>query len=649
MTQIEKYSEAELEHIMVFERLLADLSARFVNIPAEDVDRDIIDAQRQLCACLGVDISSVWQISAEDLGTLHLTHLHQPPGGPPPFDNFRSQDYFPWMHAQIFEARPVAISSTANTPPEAARDRETWLHFGVKSALALPLATGGGPVFGLLSFDTVHNEFDWPEALVTRCRVIAQVFANALARKRFDRALRDSEERYRSITLNLPGLIYQSYAQDDGTWGLSYVDACAGDMLGLSPEPLSTFFDRFAGLAQEHRGEWLISIRTAIATLTLWDQEFKFIKPNGEEIFLRGVSKPRRLGSEVVFYGVMRDVTERRRAEDELRRLKEQLQQENLYLRQQIKLCSGHESIIGESEPLVRAIALAEKVAPTDSVVLITGATGTGKELIAELIHDRSSRSKRAMVKVNCAALPAPLIESELFGREKGAYTGAMTRQSGRFEMADDSSLFLDEVAELPLDLQAKMLRVLQEGRFERLGSSQTTKVNVRIIAATNRNLQAMVNEGKFRADLFYRLSIFPIEVPPLSARGSDIPLLVWHFVQDFARKMGKGIDSIPRKTMEQLEGHSWPGNVRELRNLIERAVILCEGRVLHVELPPTNQPDAAAPVTLEEVERRHILQTLERTGWRVGGENGAAAQLGLERTTLHSMMKKLNIVRPAQ
>jgi transcriptional regulator with GAF, ATPase, and Fis domain len=251
------------------------------------------------------------------------------------------------------------------------------------------------------------------------------------------------------------------------------------------------------------------------------------------------------------------------------------------------------------------------------------------------------------MVKVNCAALPAPLIESELFGREKGAYTGAMTRQVGRFELADKSTIFLDEIGDLPAELQAKLLRVLQDGTFERLGSTKTITADLRIIAATNRDLSAMVANGDFREDLYHRLNVFPIEAPPLRDRGPDIAMLVWEFVQDLNRKMGRSFDSIPKRTMEELKSYNWPGNVRELRNVIERAMILSEGRSLNIELPRATQESSDPAATLQAMERKYITQVLERTRWRISGTGGAASILGLQPTTLYSRMKKLGISRP--
>ena len=279
--------------------------------------------------------------------------------------------------------------------------------------------------------------------------------------------------------------------------------------------------------------------------------------------------------------------------------------------------------------------------------MLITGETGTGKELLAQAIHDMSHRSARTMVIVNCAALPAPLIESELFGREKGAYTGAMTKQIGRFELAHGSTLFLDEIGDLPTDLQTKLLRVLQDGRFERLGSPRTLTADVRLIAATNHDLAALVRSGRFREDLFHRLNVFPIEVPSLRSRVADIPLLVWRFVQEFNKKMGKSIDSVPRQVMEQLKHYSWPGNVRELRNQIERAMIVSADRSLKIELPAVDSGTQSLLLTLEDVERKHICDVLERVHWRISGQQGAAEVLGVLPTTLHSRMKKLGISRP--
>lgn len=311
----------------------------------------------------------------------------------------------------------------------------------------------------------------------------------------------------------------------------------------------------------------------------------------------------------------------------------------------------GFERIIGQSPALRRVLQMVEHVAPGDSTVLLLGETGTGKELIARAIHNCSSRRGQSFVKVNCAAIPSGLLESELFGHERGAFTGAITQKVGRLELADQGSLFLDEIGDIPLELQPKLLRVLQEREFERLGSTRTKKVDVRVIAATHRDLEGMILEKQFRSDLFYRLNVVPISLPPLRERPDDIPLLVQHFVRQFARKFGKSMEMISSGTMDALRHHPWPGNIRELENVIERAVILTPGPVLqvsHQDLKTRVAPGHTADhvQTLEEVERNYILKTLKETRWTLSGPSGAAARLGLNRSTLYFRMKKLGIAR---
>jgi formate hydrogenlyase transcriptional activator len=337
-------------------------------------------------------------------------------------------------------------------------------------------------------------------------------------------------------------------------------------------------------------------------------------------------------------------------AHEEVRRLRDRLAAETVYLQEEIKTEHNFEAIIGTSPAIKRVFEAIARVAPTDATVLLTGETGTGKELVARAIHHLSQRRDRVMVKVNCAAIPAGLVESELFGHEKGAFTGALARKIGRFELADGATIFLDEVGEIPLDLQTKLLRVLQEGEFERLGSTRTFKVNVRVMAATNRDLERETREGRFRSDLYYRLKVFPIAVPPLRERPEDIPLLVAHFLRKYSAVLGKKVVSVPTRALERLQQYAWPGNIRELEHMIERAVILSEGSELRLDdwmaaSPGARQDDGDG--TLEMVEREHILRVLEQTGWRVSGERGAAKKLGLKPTTLEARMKKLGIYRP--
>jgi formate hydrogenlyase transcriptional activator len=307
------------------------------------------------------------------------------------------------------------------------------------------------------------------------------------------------------------------------------------------------------------------------------------------------------------------------------------------------------EQILGMSPALEAVLEQVEQVAPTDSTVLIQGETGTGKELIARAVHNLSSRCGRPFIKLNCAAIPFDLLESELFGHEKGAFTGAIAQKIGRFEMADKGTLFLDEVGDIPPALQPKLLRVLQEQEFERLGSNRTHQVDVRLVAATNRNLVDMVKRNEFRSDLYYRLNVFPIPLPPLRARREDIPALVEHFVEIYARRMGKQIDQISSETMSELASYAWPGNIRELQNFIERSVILSTGNVLQApfaSLKAAATTEAQEAVTLEEAERNHIRKTLDQTRWVVSGPNGAAARLGIKRSTLYFRMQKLGISR---
>jgi transcriptional regulator with GAF, ATPase, and Fis domain len=334
----------------------------------------------------------------------------------------------------------------------------------------------------------------------------------------------------------------------------------------------------------------------------------------------------------------------------EIEALKDRLEADNLYLRNEVSRQYRSGEIVGNSQALQQVLEQAQQVAETDSTVLILGDTGTGKELLARFIHQHSGRSERPLVKVNCGALPATLVEAELFGHERGAYTGALSKQIGRFEIADGSTIFLDEIGDLPLELQVKLLRVLQDGEFERLGSGKTTTVDVRAIAATNSDLKKAIQDGRFREDLYYRLNVFPITMPPLCERTEDIPELIWSFVGEFVQSMGKSVESIPRKTMETLARYPWPGNVRELRNVVERAMIGHQGPTLRIPIPDADDAigDGDADSTLlDDVQRRHIVKMLERTRWQLRGKAGAAELLGMKPSTLEYRMKKLGIERP--
>ena len=383
--------------------------------------------------------------------------------------------------------------------------------------------------------------------------------------------------------------------------------------------------------------------------------EYRLRRNDGEYRWVYDSGIPR-FSADSAFLGYIGsciDISERKesevalqRANTELHQLKNQLEAENIYLQQELQLDEKFGEIIGQSDAIKYVLFKITQVAPTDTTVLVTGETGTGKELVARAIHGASARKDRPLIKVNCAALSPTLIESELFGHEKGSFTGAVGRKEGRFELANGGTIFLDEIGELPLELQVKLLRVIQESEFERIGGNKTIKVDVRIIAATNRNLKLEVDQGTFREDLWYRVNVYPITMPPLRQRKEDIPLLVEHFVNTYARKFGKNISSVSPRTLEDLESHSWPGNIRELANVIERAVIHTHGSVLQVVDHFKPVIETVPTETLEEVEREYIVRTLENTGWRIEGPHGAAKILGLNPSTLRTRMLKLGIQR---
>jgi PAS domain S-box-containing protein len=468
--------------------------------------------------------------------------------------------------------------------------------------------------------------------------------------KRAQERLKESEERYRTLYENNPLMCFTIDAEGK----VLYINQFGAEQLGYTAEQLlgqsvlNVFYedDKKAVLEQL---SLCLGNPTQVAN---W--ELRKVHKDGRILWVRESARTiHDVGGNKAILIACEDITERKRAEQalqkalsEISQLKDQLQAENVYLKEEIKLEQDVGEIVGSSQAIKAVLHQAGKVAKTDTTILITGETGTGKELLARLIHNLSRRNSKTLVKVNCAAIPSALIESELFGREKGAYTGALTKQVGRFELANGSTIFLDEIGELSLELQSKLLRVLQEGEFERLGSPKTINVDVRVIAATNKDLAKAVSEGRFREDLYYRLNVFPIHVPPLRDRMDDIPNLVWKFVKEFSDKMGKRIESIPKKTMDVLLSYYWPGNVRELRNVIERAMILGRDNILRVELPKTETSRNIKTMTMQESEKTHILQVLRITGWRVRGKGGAAEVLGLKPSTLESRMSKLGIVR---
>jgi transcriptional regulator with GAF, ATPase, and Fis domain len=520
-TRLIDTTDISLTERLEFERLLADLSVTFANLPSDRVIEETEQALLRLIEFLDFDRSSLGELPPngerfEVLCSVSRNGVEPTPRGPTP--------RLPWYFGELRAGRTVVFSTPADLPAEAVAEAEYCRRSGLRSNLAIPLRVGGR-VVGALALTAFRRTRTWPEELIARLTIVGEVFAHAIARSR-----RDAE------------------------------------------------------------------LAAALA---------------------------------------------------EIKQLKERLEAENIYLRKATHASLRH-TVASRSPCFNVVLDEIAQVAPTGSTVLLLGETGTGKELLARAIHNQSGRKHLPMVTINCAALPASLIEAELFGREKGAYTGALARQMGRFEIADGSTILLDEVGELPLELQPKLLRVLQDGGFERVGSTRTITVDVRMIAATNRDLSRAVGEGTFREDLYYRLNVFPVVVPPLRERCEDIPLLAWEFVTEFSESMGKPIEHIADDSMKALQAYPWPGNVRELRNVIERAMILARGTTLHVSLGRTPMPaPGKAPVgTLEASERAHILRALKQTGWRIRGSGGAAELLDIKPTTLDSRVKKLGIRR---
>jgi PAS domain S-box-containing protein len=513
---------------------------------------------------------------------------------------------------------------------------------GVVSYCGVPVVDSSGRVLGHLAvMDSKPIQDEMPVTSVLG--IFATRAAAELERLRMEAVLEKKEEELRDLFDEAP----IAYVHEGVDTKFIRANKTAMKSLGITPDQVEGTYGRTfipdTPEAQRRLKEALASIGKGIDTSGVVLELRR--KDNGKPLWIKWWSRPDPSGTYTRTMFV--DITEQVLMEQEKARLEAQ----NIYLQEEIRSEQNFEEMVGTSKGIKKVFKAIETVAPTDSTILIMGETGTGKELVARAIHRLSKRNKGVMVKVNCAAIPAGLIESELFGHEKGAFTGALTRKIGRFELADGATIFLDEIGELPLDLQAKLLRVLQEGEFERLGQAKTLKVNVRVIAATNRDLQKMVEEGRFRPDLFYRLNVFPITMLALRDRKDDVPLLVKYFIQRHAAKLGKMIDRIPQQAMLALQAYDWPGNVRELENVIERAVILTSGAEFSLGdwlAKPTGVASSASVATLEEVERSHIMTILKFTNWKVSGEKGAAALLGLKPTTLEARLKKLGIERPA-
>jgi transcriptional regulator with GAF, ATPase, and Fis domain len=702
-------SALDMEKLEEFQGYIFDLSATFIAMPAPQVAAEIDKCLGEIGRFWDFGQIFLTRLTAggTKLITIHAYHAPGARSAPPEVDTAQ----VPWLMNIIQRGRPKAMYRVEDElPDDAVLDRERIEKLGVKSALILPFIVGG-EVEGGLFFNSIRQYRDYSPELVKELQRLGQILAGTLERlkafthiqhtMRFDRLLSEISATY----INLPSReILQHLQQDLGRIGAFLeVDRCIfylpdekrgsfriEDRLNWWMEPdraklkklkawINTspeFHDDFQQcFDQWNRGEvvcfstldelppeaeglrrvhlrlgnrsWLsvpVSVGGAIvgalvvATIQkerTWPEELIPRLRLFGEIFANAIKRREHEGS-------------LRKALTEIKRLKQQVEADYVYLRDELTLEHHFEEIIGHRQGLKAVLLKVEQVAPTDASVLILGETGTGKELIARAIHNAGSRSGRPLVKVNCAALTPNLIESELFGHEKGAFTGAEKQRVGRFELANGATLFLDEIGELPLELQPKLLRVLQEGEFERLGGSRTLRVDVRIIAATNRNLEKEVEKARFRSDLWYRLNSFPISIPPLRERLEDIPLFVNHFVNQYCTKIGKRFDKVPKKALQRLTRYSWPGNIRELENIISRAVITSEPGNLQVQVPESPQSSASTHKTFKEMEKLFILETLEDTGWKIEGKRGAAKSLGLKPSTLRNRMKRLDIRRPA-
>ncbi|SFL79877.1 PAS domain S-box-containing protein [Desulfomicrobium norvegicum] len=637
-----------MDDIVELQKLTSSISASMVMASEESLDAEILNALERIFAFLEVDRGGLLEVSG-DSQTVRVSHVWYGKRAVLVSQEVNFAELFPWAYDHIVHQRRILkMTRTDELPPEAQTDRTSFMALGDKSTLSIPIVIGTR-VHHIFTIDSMRVERDWPEEVVTQIRLLGEMFVSALQRREMEVALRRTMGRL-DLAANSAGA---GLWELDPVTGDLWATAKAKEHFGLPPEMDLTLQRLLEEIHPEDRELILERIEEARRSCEDLRVEYRVRSDDGTWRWLisRGRSQGGGIGQPGKILGVTLDVTQRRQLEQklqekvgEIERLRKQLELENQYLRNEAGAKGELGEILGKSKAMRTVGTMIRQVARTGSTVLLQGETGTGKTLVAHAIHNMSDRGRRVMVKVNCAALPGPLVESELFGREKGAFTGALSQQPGRFEIADGSTLFLDEVAEMSLETQAKLLRVLQDGEFERLGSSKTIKVDVRIIAASNKVLAKEVEAGRFRSDLYYRLNIFPILVPPLRERPDDIPQLVWEFVQEFGERMGKQIRRIAQKDMQLLMTYSWPGNIRELRNVIEHSLIISPGEVLVLQRLISSSENFDAAESLEELERRHIQAVLKATHGRIKGAGGAAERLAINPSTLYSRMRKLGI-----
>ncbi|MCQ8102581.1 sigma 54-interacting transcriptional regulator [Methylomonas sp. SURF-2] len=643
----------ELEPQLRFQAMLAELSADFVRVSSDEVDDLVQESLRRIAENLELDHVAVGLLS-EDGHDFYSKYQYANQSCVKPWLNSSLRSEGPYLTKTLLAGQPSIMHDVEELPPEATMDREGFLRYGIKAHLAFPIIVGGH-LRGGIGFASSRPR-QWHDNVVRGLGLMADVFANALERKHNFQALQSREEQMRLASEAADVGLWVWNIASDTIWATDR----ARKLYGVSLDHVLNMQRFLACLHPDDCERVKNVVEQAFRSGGDFKEEYRVVHPDGSEYWICATGKCQfgDSGQPERMMGASLNITEKRRVNDELRaaleeiqNLQERIQQENVYLRDEVAERKGSK-IVNGSEKMRRILEQVTQVAATPASVLISGETGTGKELLARAIHEASPRKNRSMIQINCAAIPAALIESELFGREKGAFTGALSKQIGRFELANGSTLFLDEVGELPSDAQAKLLRVLQEKQFERLGNPKPIKVDVRIIAATNRNLSQEVAQGRFREDLYYRLNVFPVRMPPLRERREDIPKLIEIFVQEFAAGMDKTIEAVDKNSLQTLCRYDWPGNIRELRNVIERAVILAKGPLLKIALPvdgsePVARYSTPSLASLEGVERQHILHVLEACGWRVRGQGGAAAILGLNPNTLESRMTKLGIRRP--
>lgn len=630
--------------------LIPAISARILQATSENLDETIVQALQEVLSSLGLDRGGLLKVHP-DQGVVRVSHVWYDQGVPMVPRELNLAQILPWTYHQVVTlGKAVAKTSVDSMPEDAVVDRQSFVQLGAKSTLAIPLSIGGR-VHHIIVVHSMRESFIWPKPFIQYLRLLGEVFVGALARRDMLKDLEIFRARLEVAAASAEAGLWELDLQSGAVW----VTDKARELFCLAPDETVTLAGFLERVHPEDRSMVAKAIRKAQRPDAGLQVEFRVQYPDGTLRWMMSQGRIQWDGAEEprCLTGVTLEITRHKKMQEELhqqvqeiKRLRDLLEQENTLLRSDAGVNETKHRALGISAAMQAIKGQVEQVAGIGSTVLIQGETGTGKELIAQSIHQLSNRSKRLMVIVNCAALPSALIESELFGREKGAFTGALSRQVGRFELANGSTLFLDEIAELPLETQSKLLRVLQNGTLERLGSPKSIKVDVRIVAATNRNLVEEVEQGRFRRDLFYRLNVYPIHVPPLRERIDDIPLLVWKFIGEFGQTMGRKVSRISDKDMERLTAYPWPGNVRELRNVIERAMITSTGNVLDLSGLDLGETRAkwTRVVPLAEMERLHIEQTLGQTRGKIKGVGGAAELLGLHPSTLYSRMRKLGV-----